>query len=349
VSDSPGKFLNFLDQLLPFLAACPSWLRLWVHALILLNFLTIAALAVAYLYSKEKATDEGSLSNFSIATPTENQQIPLEGQGIWMLAGSLPKSKTADFSIQVLKLPDAESIPQTGQKIKSSFDGNWSFEPARFAGSGLYEIKATGLLNGDSLVRTVHVKCEDKPTAFKLSIEREKQFRQGANILSLPPDPTLPVQKISDLQDLQNQFIAQFPPDRPPTQDELQKAFSITNQGLDLVDSILPLAPDNLDLQNFRAFFLKNYAMVAQDLHRPEASQALEEARLMFEAVINQAPRDTNAWNGLGNVYMMYGQPSKALFYVKRAVELAPDNPFAQHDLVIVTKAVQDQEAAKSK
>jgi Tetratricopeptide repeat len=346
VSESPGKFLGFLDQLLPFLAACPPWLRVWVHALILLNFITIAGLAVYYLSSKEKATDEGSLSNFSILTPTDSQQIPLGDNPTWMLTGTLPKAKDADFNVQVLKMPDGDSIPQTGQKIKSTFDGHWSFEPAKFAGFGSYEIKAIGLLNGDSLVRTVTVTCYDKGTAYRLSIEREKKFRTGANIVALPAGSISADQAIGQFSQLQNDFLTMYGASQRPTAEESQKALAIVNQGLDLVDSVLPLWPNNYDLQNARAFFLKNYAMVEQDLKKPDANQALQEAGLMFEAVLEQRPQDPNAWNGLGSVYTMSGQPSKALFYIKRSLELAPENPYAQQDLRTVMRLIEEQKAA---
>jgi hypothetical protein len=235
-----------LDQLLPFLAVCPPWLRFWVHALILLNFLTIAGLAVVYLSSREKATDEGSLSYFSILTPTDSQQIPLNDSGTWMLTRTLPKTKDADFNVQVLKLPDGQSIPQSGQKIKSSFDGQWSFEPAKFAGYGVYEIKATGLLNGESLVRTVTVTGYDKATVYKLSIEREKKFRTGADIVALPAGATSPDQVIQQFNQMQDSFMAAYSAHQPPTHDDMQNALAIVNQGLDLVDSALPLLAQQL-------------------------------------------------------------------------------------------------------
>lgn len=346
MSDSPGKFLNFLDQLLPFLAVCPPWLRLWVHVLILINFLTIAGLAIVYLRSKEKAIDEGSLAYFSILTPTDSQQIPLNDNGTWMLTGTLPKTKDADFIVQVLKLPDGQSIPQTGQKIRSSFDGQWSLEPARFDGYGSYKINVTGLLNGDSLVRTVTVTCYDKATIYKVSIEREMKFRTGANVESLPAGAISQGEAIEQLQTLQNDFVGAFYAHQPPTKDDLQSALAIVNQGLDLVDSALPLSPDNFDLQNFRAFLLKDYSQVAQALKRPEAKQALDEAKVMFEAVMEQNPQDTNAWNGLGSVYLMSGQPSRAVFYIRRALQLAPDNPFAQHDLAYAMQQIEAQKRA---
>jgi tetratricopeptide (TPR) repeat protein len=263
-----------------------------------------------------------------------------------MLTGTLPKAKDADFNVQVLKMPDGDSIPQTGQKIKSTFDGHWSFEPAKFAGFGSYEIKAIGLLNGDSLVRTVTVTCYDKGTAYRLSIEREKKFRAGANIVALPAGAISADHAVSQFSQLQNDFFAVYGAHQPPTIEDSQKALGIVNQGLDLVDSVLPLWPNNYDLQNARAFFLKNYAIVERDLKKPDANQALQEAGLMFEAVLEQRPQDTNAWNGLGSVYLMSGQPSKALFYIKRALDLAPENPYAQQDLTTAMRLIEEQKAA---
>jgi Tetratricopeptide repeat len=348
MDDAPKKFLGFLEQLLPFLTVCPPWLRVWVHVLIVLNFLTIAGLAVAYLASREKTTSEQSLSYFSITSPTDRQQVPLTDSDTWMVTGTLPKTKDADFSVQVFKLPERQSVPQAGEKTKSSFDGQWSFESAKFSGPGTYEIKATASLNGDSFVRSVTVTCYDKTTAYKLSIDREKKFRTGADIVDLPKGAISPDKVKTEAADLQNRFLNAYSAHQPPTADDLQSSLALVNQALDLVDSVLPLAPNDPDLQNARAFFLKSYFQVAQDLHRPEAKQALDEARLMFEAVVEQQPQDTNAWNGLGNVFLLNGQPDKALFFIKRAVELAPENPYAQNDLKYAEQQIEQQKRAAS-
>ena len=208
--------------------------------------------------------------------------------------------------------------------------------------------KRSGCWSGDSLVRTVTVTCFDKATAYKLSIEREKKFRAGANIVDLPAGAVSPDKAVDQISQLQNEFLAIYGTHQP-TAEESQKALGIANQGLDLVDSVLPLAPNNYDLQNARAFFLKNYAIVEQDLKRPDAGQALDEAALMFEAVLEQRPQDTNAWNGLGSVYLMKGQPGKAIFYIRRALELAPENPYAQQDLAMAMRLVEEQKAAAGK
>src|SRR5580658_5677203 len=151
MSDAPSKFLNFLDNLLPFLAVCPPWLKIWIYVLILLNFITIAGVAVYYLRAKEISLDEGSLKHFSIDLPANSQEIPLGNAGTMLVSGTLPKAKGADVALEILKLPERQSIPQTApQKATSTFDGHWWFEAAKFAGFGPYEIKVTASLEGET-------------------------------------------------------------------------------------------------------------------------------------------------------------------------------------------------------
>lgn len=348
MADGPTKFLNFLDQLLPFLAACPPWLRIWVHVLILLNFVTIAGLAVYYLSSKESAMEDQSLKHFSIESPGNNQEIPLGDDGTWRVSGILPKAKGADIDLQVSKLPGRQTIVQTApQKTVSTYDGHWWFDSVKFEGYGSYEITATGSLGGENRVASVTVKCSDKGTAYKLSIEREKKFRPTANVMTLP-EGAVPVEEVlRQYNQLQDQFIDLYFNKQPLNNDDLQHALELVNQTLDLLDEVLPLKPDDLNLQAARAFFLKNYAMVTRDLQRPdEANLALSEAQFMFEALVRQQPQDTNGWNGLGSVFALRGHQQEALVYIQKAVDLAPDNPYAQRDLENIKQRLMQQTAA---
>ena len=351
MSDAPSKFLNFLDNLLPFLAVCPPWLKIWIYVLILLNFITIAGVAVYYLRAKEISLDEGSLKHFSIDLPANSQEIPLGNAGTMLVSGTLPKAKGADVALEILKLPERQSIPQTApQKATSTFDGHWWFEAAKFAGFGPYEIKVTASLEGETRVASVMVTCFDKATAYKLSIEREKKFRPGANVIDLPQGIVSPGQVITKFLEKQDEFISVYFKGSPLNDDDLQKALSIANQALDTLDSALPLFPNDMNLQTGRAFFLKNYFMVARDLHRPdEAGPALAEAQLMFEAVRQQDPGDTNAWNGLGSVFFLSGQPEKALTYINKSLELAPDNPYAKIDQQNAMAAIEQQKKKAGK
>jgi len=348
MSDGPSKFLNFLDQLLPFLAVCPTWLKLWVHLLILLNFLTIAALAVYYLSSRESAMEVQSLEHFSIESPANNQEIPLGDDGTWRVSGILPKAQGADVDLQVLKLPERQLVPQTEpQKTISTYDGRWWFDSAKFAGYSGYEIRATGHLSGESRVVSVAVTASDKSAAYRLSIEREKKFRPSANIVDLPEGAAPADQALRQFEDLQNQFLAVYMKNPPLTTGDLENALRIVNQGLDLLDEVLPLQPNDYNLQTGRAYFLKNYAMVTRDLKRTDqANPALNEALLMFQAMVRQQPQDTNAWNGLGSVFMLSGHLQEALMYIQKAVALAPDNPYAQRDLEMVKRMIAQQAPA---
>ena len=187
---------------------------------------------------------------------------------------------------------------------------------------------------------SVPVTCSDKGTAYRQSIEREKRFRQSANIVSLP-DGAVPVDEVvGQYSKLQDEFIAVYV-NGPSTDENLGRALAITNRVLDLLDGVLPLKPEDLQLQIGRAFFLKNYAMVARDLGRAgESALALNEAQLMFQALVKQHPEDTNPWNGLGSVLMLKGHPQEALVYVQKSVDLAPDNPYALRDLETLKRAL---------
>lgn len=351
MSEAPRTFLNFLDQLLPFLAVCPPWLKVWVHALILVNFVTIAGVAIYYLQSKEVYLEEGSLKHFSIDLPTNSQEIPLSDAGTLLVSGTLPKAKGADVTLEILKLPEGQLIPQTApQKSTSTFDGHWWFEAAKFVGFGPYKIKVTASLEGETRVASVMVTCYDKATAYKLSIEREKKFRPAATFTDLSQGPVSLGHVYTNFQKMQNEFLSVYFKDSPLNDADLQQALSIANQALDMLDSVLPVFPNDMNLQTGRAFFLKNYFMVARDLHQTnEARQALAEAQLTFEAVRQQDPGDANAWNGLGSVFFLSGQPEKALMYINKSLELSPDNPYAKIDQQNTVAAIEQQKKKAGK
>jgi len=302
---------------------------------------------VRYLWWHEM---EATLEHFSIDLPSDNQEVPLGNTDTMLVSGTLPKAKGADVALEILKLPERQSIPQTApQKATSTFDGHWWFEAARVSGFGSYEVKVTASLEGVTRVQSVTVTCYDKATAYRLSIEREKKFRPEANITELPKGTSL-AQVIAKFQEKQDKFISVYFKDSPLNDADLQESLSIASQALDSLDSALPLFPNNLDLQTGRAFFLKNYFMVARDLHQPDvARQALAEAQLMFEAVRQQNPGDTNAWNGLGGVFFLLGQPEKALSYINKSLELAPDNPYAKIDQQNALAAIEQQKKEAGK
>jgi tetratricopeptide (TPR) repeat protein len=354
MTSEPNKFIQLLDQLLPFLEASPTWLKAWIHVLIILNFLTAAGLAIFYLVSKETASEKGSLQYFSVLRPASGEEIPLGASQSWMVVGTFPQvaddtlAKTADVNVEVYKLPDRTPVPQSGvQKRVSAVEGSWRFESARFTGYGSYEIVATAYLGGKSVYRPVAVTCSDKASAYRLSIEREKKFRASANIVEMSGGADLVPQVQAQFYNLQQEFFNVYSLNPNRTNEDIKKALEIVNRTLDLVDSVLPLAPNDLDLQNNRAYFLKNYAQVTKDMNRDdESKQASNEALLMFETVREQQPMDPSAWNGLGSVFMIFGQPAKALFYINRALEIQPDYEYARHDQQVAQYLLQQQQAA---
>jgi tetratricopeptide (TPR) repeat protein len=349
MSDEPSKFLKLLDQLLPFLEAAPTWLKAWIYTLILLNFLTAAGLAIYYLISKQTAAERQSLHYFSVQRPADGENIPLGTNQSWMVIGTFPQTtddnlaKTADVNVEVYKLPEHTPIAQSSvQKRVSTVDGIWRFESAKFAGYGSYEMVATGYFGGKSVYRPLIITCSDKSSVYRQSIEREKKFRIVANIQEIPGAASLLPQLKQQFYSLQNQFYAVYSLNAKPTPADLQKALALANEVLDMVDSALPQAASDWELQNNRAYFLKNYAQVMADLNKPEESkQALNEALLMFEAIQQQQPDDPSAWNGLGSVYLTAGQPAKALLYINRALEIQPGYEYAQHDKAVAEHMLQ--------
>src|SRR5262249_34641835 len=109
-------------------------------------------------------------------------------------------------------------------------------------------------------------------------------------------------------------------------------------------DPVLPQSPDDFELQNFRAYFLKDYGMVQRDLNHPqEAQTAFREAGKMFEAVRQQKPDDPSAWNGLGSVAALSGDYNTALHYINKALQIQPDYSAAIEDRKNILNLMQQQ------
>jgi hypothetical protein len=352
-SEGTNRFVRSLDQLLPFLTAAPHWLKSWIYILILLNFITAAGLAIFYLMGKETATEKQSMHSFAVLRPAQGEEIPLDASQSWMVVGTFPEttdpnlSKNADVNVEVYKLPERTAIPQPpGHKRISTAEGTWRYESAKFDGYGPYEIVATAYLNGENVFRSIQVTCSDKASVFRQSIEREKQFRTGANIETMSGGADLVPQVLQQFYAVQNQYFAVIPFNPTITDADLQKGLIYLNEGLDLLDSVLPTAPNNWELQNNRAYFLMHYADLTKKLNRPEESKAsLSEAQLMFETIRQQQPMDPSAWNGLGDVYLVADQPQKALFYINRALEISSDYAAAQNDKRVAENMLAQEHA----
>jgi tetratricopeptide (TPR) repeat protein len=137
---------------------------------------------------------------------------------------------------------------------------------------------------------------------------------------------------------LQNDFFKLFPGD-------LDGAEANIFRTLDLLDPVLPSHPNDWFLQNVRAYAFKNYAMVMRNRGKLEGfDHALDEAEKMFEIVRQQQPDDPAAWNGLGSVALLRGQPDHALAYIDRALEIQPNYGAAKHDREIALQMLKRQE-----
>jgi Flp pilus assembly protein TadD len=347
VTDALSKLIKFLDQLLPFLETSPAWLRAWVYILIVLNFVTVAGVSIAYLVSKEQRMQDESLDRFSIERPAGNEEIPLGAGRAWMIEGKFPlaadKQDPPQLTVDVLQLPDRMPFPQDGKPRLDTVQGFWRFESARFPGEGSYEIVATVARGSQTLPRMVQVKCLQKAAAYQAIIEKGREQR-GAAKLAAAKRAHLPEVK-DKLAAMDLQFRKQYLEER-----DLNGALQTTSGALDLLEPLLPLHPDDFDLQNYRAYFLKDYGMVLRDLNRgAEAESAWQAAGKMFEAVRQQKPDDPSAWNGLGSVAALRGDYQAALQYIDQALRIAPNYEDARNDREQVLRALREHQKTKSR
>jgi hypothetical protein len=342
MANESNRIISLLDQLLPFLGASPDWLKYWIYIVIFLNLITIAGVTIFYLISQQRIRVESSLERFSVDQPRDGEEIPLsEGR---IIEGKFPKvqgsPKEGDgVSVEVRKMPDRRSIYQDGKAMVNTFDGTWSYEVVKFDGYGDYSIVVTASLAGQSKVQRLVVQCRDKTEVFRRLIERDRKLR-GAPELVVPPHERVSLdQEYQKLDKLQRQFIDKY------LSGNLGEALEIVYRGLDdVLDQGLVLFPDDVTIQNFRAFFIKNYAMILRDRNDlPKFHTALDEAETLFKVIRDRVPNDTNAWNGLGSVALLRGEPEDALYYIDRALSIAPKNEFALHDRKLALDALRKE------
>lgn len=332
MSDTPKKYADFLDQLLPFLYAAPDWFKIWIYVLIFLILATAALAGIFYLQAKDKGHFAQSWEAFSVENPKANADIPLGGTQSWMLEGTFPLfekeelRKTARLQVQVYKFPDRDEVAQSGMSRLATAEGRWSFESAKFSGNGSYEIVVTAFAGNDSTFRRLQVNCIDKAAALSAAIQADRAKRGATRLETARPAPESPELAYAQLSDKQTAFFAQYPGNLDAAQKTVFEAF-------DILDRVLPARPDDHWLQAMRAYMFKNYAMVMRDKgNTAEFNRALDESQKMFELIRQQDAKDASAWNGLGSVEALRGNYRTALFYIDRALELKPDYAEALHD-----------------
>ena len=105
-------------------------------------------------------------------------------------------------------------------------------------------------------------------------------------------------------------------------------------QALGLLDDQMPNYPHDQTLQLFRGFFLKNLAMALRDSGDKAGFESyLEVAAKCFDVVQREAELHlANACTGSASIPMLRGDGPKALALINRALECAPDHPYARHD-----------------
>ena len=284
-------------------------------------------------------------TNFSIVRPNNNEELPLGEDQTWMLEGKFPiiydnqdTKESPNITVEVYKIPGRKPVPQTGKPCISTVQGLWRFESANFAGTGDYEIVVKAALDGWKDFRSINVRCLQKGEAYQQAIIRDREYRNSSSlILPTSQEISLP-QMYQDLYQLQNQFFEFYPQD-------LDGALKVIFKTLDTLDPVLPIFPNDLYFQNTRAYTFKNYAMVMDDLKRPEEfNRTLKESERMFEAIRQQNPEDAGAWNGLGNVALLRKDPKTALQYIEKALDLMSNYPEAINDREIALTMLKEQE-----
>jgi tetratricopeptide (TPR) repeat protein len=235
-------------------------------------------------------------------------------------------------------------VPQRGKLRYSTEQGRWQFETARFSGEGQYEVLATVSLGGRTDFQKVMVKCIPKEIAYQQAIDKDRKIRGASTLLTVPRDPGQLLELKGKLNMLQQEFFVLL------KAGDLDGAEANVARTLDLLDSVLPSHPNDWDLQNVRAYTFKNYAYVMRRRgNEKEAHRALVEAERMFENIREQKPDDAGAWNGLGSVAILMGEPERAMVYIDRALELNPNYNEAKRDRKIAEKMLQQKDKNSTK
>ena len=149
--------------------------------------------------------------------------------------------------------------------------------------------------------------------------------------LILPTVERVPLRQVyRELNDRQTEYFELL--DRSAA-DALEHA----QDALSYLDRVSPLYPHDAYLQVVRGYFHKNEAMALRDLGRSaEFDAALGRAEVVFDAMIRERPEDDAAWNGKGSVEGLRGNYAESLRLIDHALEINPDNRYAQDDRAVM-------------
>jgi hypothetical protein len=288
------------------------------------------------------------LACFSIDSPADNEQIPLGENQSRMIEGSFPiltdfpeLASSAKIKLEVLKFPEGDPIHQTGSSQISLTQGKWYFVTAHFLDEGSYTVVATASIGKAKDFRRIQVQGIKKQEYYRQAIEQDQKMRGVENQPEAAPKVLSLSEYQLDLDQKQRAFFDVF------FAGNIDQSGKIVASTLDEVNQALPLFPEDLYLQNVRAYTFKNYAMVMQEQdHLDECQRGLAEAEKMFRAILDQHPGDASAWNGLGSVSALRGDYTKALQYIEKALEILPDYPEALQDRESIRKALANEKPA---
>lgn len=180
------------------------------------------------------------------------------------------------------------------------------------------------------------LKYKDLEVVFKDEIKKveESLVRKTRELKDL----TLP-SVYQRLQNIQQDFFNTFPNDTFGAQQIVKEAF-------DVLDHVEPQFPDNLFIKNVHAYMLKNNALLMKKLNRPdEVKKSLSESFEIFKTILDKDPVDAGAWNGLGNVYLLRGEPEKALHNIDKALEIDPNYSAALNDKKIAKRMINKKKS----
>jgi len=163
-----------------------------------------------------------------------------------------------------------------------------------------------------------------KDESWILDVER---LIERIRELILPTSSQIPLQTAQkELYELQLQYFKHLDVENAEALKLAQKAQAYFNR-------VMPLYPQDGILKVTRGYLFKNEAMALVRLGRnEEAESALNQGETVFRTMLEEKPDDASAWNGLGSIESVRGNYKKALEYIERALQIAPDYAAALQD-----------------